>query len=243
MLYKIKDIKRGGYLNFFLKKLKLNNKIGLYKLLPKKIKTMDQNQKRFEKLLADRLSGQYNLQKRALEELYVMVNRLVKMVVFNYGKSIHHLEREDLVQEITIKILSERIMRMYVPGKKWTSWAGVIAKNSVLDVHRSSKESLFVHIDSEITAKEFRPMQIVDNSFNETNSQTHPLRKKIWSVVNSLSSNHRKMILLWYKFKMNQDEIATFFAIQPNKVGVMKFRALDELKKKMANSTQLLEAF
>jgi hypothetical protein len=52
---------------------------------------MDLNQKRFEKFQADRLSGQYLLQKRALEELYIMVNRLVKMVVFNYGKTIHHL--------------------------------------------------------------------------------------------------------------------------------------------------------
>jgi RNA polymerase sigma factor (sigma-70 family) len=204
---------------------------------------MDLNQKRFEKFQADRLSGQYLLQKRALEELYIMVNRLVKMVVFNHGKSIHHLEREDLVQEITIKILSERVMRMYKPGKQWTSWVGVIAKNSVLDVHRASKESLFVHIDSDIRVNEFKPLQIADNSFNETNFQTHPLRKKIWNVVNSLSLNHKKMILLWYKFKMNQDEIANFLAIQPNKVGVMKFRALDELKKKMAISPQVLEAF
>jgi RNA polymerase sigma factor (sigma-70 family) len=203
---------------------------------------MDHNQKRFEKLLADRLSGQFILQNRALEELYVMVKRLVKMVVFNYGKNIHHLEREDLVQEITIKILSERIMRMYVPGKNWTNWAGVIAKNSVLDVHRSSKESLFVHIDSDIRANDLKPLQITDYSLSETNIQCHPLSKKLWKVVNTLSLNHRKMILLWYKFKMNQDEIASFFAIQPNKVGVIKFRALDELKKKMANSPQVLEA-
>ena len=59
-------------------------------------------------------------------------------------------------------------MRMYKPGKQWTSWVGVIAKNSVLDVHRASKESLFVHIDSDIRVNEFKPLQIADNSFNET---------------------------------------------------------------------------
>ena len=47
-------------------------------------------------------------------------------------------------------------MRMYKPGKQWTSWVGVIAKNS------ASKESLFVHINSDIRLNEFKPLQIAE---------------------------------------------------------------------------------
>ena len=66
---------------------------------------------------------------------------------------------DSLSKSMTIKKLDTST---YKPGKKWTSWVGVIAKNSVLDVHRASKESLFVHIDSDIRVNEFKPLQIAE---------------------------------------------------------------------------------
>jgi len=145
-----------------------------------------------------------------------LVDNIYKFIYFK----VHSRDAEDLTELVFIKAWENR--KKYDHTKSsFTSWLYTIARNTVIDHYRVSKQVDQLDTAIEDDKKRSNPKKLTEEVLNATT-----MRK----AVEKLPKNYRDVVLLRFIQDMSYSEIAQTLDKTEGAIRIMQFRALRQLK-------------
>ncbi len=165
------------------------------------------------------------------------LNQLKKLIYsIAYGLTKNKQIVEEVVQEAIYKIVKN--LHNYNPEQaKFSSWAGFIARNVVIDLLRrkENKENLPLDVDIENNGEESSiPIVVSDEDTYESAVKTID-NEKLNQIVNMLKPKYYDAIKMFYYDGLSQEEIAAQLGIPIATVKTWLLRGKAEIKKQLGD--------
>ncbi|MGE5474974.1 MAG: RNA polymerase sigma factor [Ignavibacteriales bacterium] len=182
-----------------------------------------------------RLCKDGNLQ--AFEELIKKYESRVFNITFRILGN--HSEAEDISQDILVKVF--KYIKGFKEQSSFYTWLYRITVNECMDVINKRKKAVVYSIDAPIeTENDEIAREIKDNSESvEEKAERNELRKYLAEAINSLSSEHKTVIVLRDVQGFSYEEIAEIIKCPPGTVKSRINRARCELKDMLMQNREL----
>ena len=156
---------------------------------------------------------------KAFGKVYdLLVDKVYKYIYFKVDKE----SAFDLTETVFLKIWENIGKYNHQVGNSFSSWVFRIAHNLVVDYYRFNKETL--PLDTEIVDqnKSTSPIEFVEQSLSKDNLK---------SALERLKTVHQEVLTLSFLNGLSNEEVAQIMGKNEGSLRVLKFRALQELKK------------
>lgn len=128
----------------------------------------------------------------------------------------------DLTETVFLKVWENIGKYQLKDGSSFSSWVFRIAHNMVVDHHRFGKESLPLDIDIADHKQDNNPVHVVEQSLGKQSLKT---------ALSKLKENYQEVLTLSFLNGLDNDEVAKAMGKSEGSLRVLKFRALQELKR------------
>ncbi len=161
------------------------------------------------------------------EEEFAHIFKLYYKRIYNY--IYYRVNSEYVTEDLTSQVF-EKIMiniDMYSESKSpFEVWVFAIARNIVNDYFRTVKKHKVFSIDSikDLIAKEKTPEDMI---------LTAEANNKLSKTLNTLNTRERNIVALKFGANLKNKEIAEIVEITESNVGVILYRTMKKLKKKL----------
>ncbi|MFC1848292.1 sigma-70 family RNA polymerase sigma factor, partial [Chloroflexota bacterium] len=155
---------------------------------------------------------------RVYEEFFPRIYRFIALRVRN------RTEAEDLTEQVFLKALESS------PSFRWrgapiSSWLFRIARNQVIDYHRTDKSKSMLPLDDSLVSSEVDPAEAAERNWD--------IRQAI-RAVGELTQAQRDVIELRFAGGLSTAEVAKVLGKSQGAVKVMQHSALAALRRKLS---------
>lgn len=171
-----------------------------------------------DKQIAKLAKGWRRGDKDSFSKLYDhFIDNIFRFIYFKVNNN----DAEDLTELTFIKAWERR--KKYDPAKgAFSSWLYTIARNTVIDHYRVSKEVYELDYNTTDDSRRSDPKGLVEESLNAD---------KLRKAINKLPENYRDILLLRFIEDMDYAEVAEYLGKSEGAVRITQFRAIKELRK------------
>lgn len=153
--------------------------------------------------------------------------------IYNYiSYRIHnHTDTEDLVSQVFLRVIEK--YETYNPNYgSLDVWTVSIAKNIVTDYFREQKRHPITNID------------VIEPFLSDYTDAQDPLmttvrQQELLQALDVLTERERHVIALKYAMDLKNKEISEVLSLSESNIGVILFRSLAKLRKKMVKEDEL----
>lgn len=156
---------------------------------------------------------------KAFGKIYdALVEKVYKYVFFKVDQETAF----DLTETVFLKVWENLDKYSLKAGSSFTSWVFRIAHNLIIDHRRFEKETLPLDFDLADQKSENNPVHAAEQNLSKTT-----LKK----ALSSLKDSYQEVLTLSYLNGLDNGEVAQLMKKSEGGMRVLKFRALQELKK------------
>lgn len=156
---------------------------------------------------------------KAFGKIYdALVEKVYKYIFFKVDQETAF----DLTETVFLKVWENLDKYSLKTGSSFTSWVFRIAHNLVIDHRRFDKETLPLDFDLADQKSENNPMHAAEQSLSKRTLKT---------ALSHLKDTYQEVLTLSYLNGLGNEEVAQLMKKSEGGMRVLKFRALQELKK------------
>lgn len=147
--------------------------------------------------------------------------------IYNYMR--YRVGKRELAEDLTSQVFEQslRKLKSYNPERaSFAAWIFAIAHNTVTDYHRGRKKKYWVSLEAiwEKASPEPGPEEMAVK--NEE-------REKLLKVMRSLEEREQEIIAMKFAGSLKNSTIAELMGLTESNVGVILYRAMKKLQKKL----------
>ena len=156
---------------------------------------------------------------KAFGRIYdLLVEKVYKYIFFKVDQETAF----DLTETVFLKVWENIGKYQSKEGSSFSSWVFRIAHNMIVDHHRFGRESLPLDIDIADHKQDNNPVHVVEQSLSKQSLRT---------ALSKLKDNYQEVLTLSFLNGLDNDEVARAMGKSEGSLRVLKFRALQELKR------------
>ncbi len=160
---------------------------------------------------------------KAFSKVYeLLVDKVYKYLYFKVKQE----EAFDLTETVFLKVWENIRKYQRKSGSTFVSWVFRITHNLLVDHYRLHKEALELDINTPDQKIDNNPIYLAEQSLS---------RDSLKKALGQMKDDYREVLMLSFINGLDNDEVATLMRKSEGGLRVLKFRALQELKKILLN--------